>query len=538
MSFNLEFPTPTAELHRLDLNPGEVLFVLGANGTGKSSLMFHFNVQNYGHTRRITAHRQTWMQSDALDMTPSAKLQTERHIHSSDHNAQSRYRDDYAAQRASMTIYELIDAENVRARAIAAAYDAGDKARLEQAAGTHAPVAVINELLQQSNIPITIAIEANERVVARKQSGPAYSAAQLSDGERNALLIAGSVLTAPEGTLLAIDEPERHLHRSIISPLLCQLFDRRPDCSFVISTHDHNLPLAYPEARTLLVRSCAFDGPNVRFWEADEWPAASPIDENLKRDLLGARRKILFIEGTDGSLDKSLYSVLFPMVSVIPKGNCHEVEEAVVGARSAEALHWLDVFGIIDSDGLASTQIAAKRARGVYAVPYYSVEAMYFHPQVIEWIASRVVSTHGGDAQQLTQDAIANGVAAIRDHTERLSRKAAIKAVRRSIMEHIPCDDSLLDGGGDSIVIENRSREIHAACRHTLESAVAEGDWETILVTCPVRESSALEEISKTLLFGKREHYERSVRHLLSEEKGARNCMCELFGDLAARILA
>lgn len=511
--------------------------MLGANGTGKSSLMFHFNVQNSRRTRRISAHRQTWMQSDALDMTPSTKVQTEQNIRNVDQDTQSRYRDQYASKRASMTIYELIDAENVRARAMAAAYDAGDNARLEKEAKTEAPVAVINELLKQSNMPITIAVRANERVMASKNSGPEYSAAELSDGERNALLIAGNVLTAPQKTLLVIDEPERHLHRSIISPLLCQLFERRPDCSFVISTHDHNLPLAYPGARTLLLRSCTFNGPNLQSWEADELPAGSPIDDNLKRDLLGARRKILFVEGTDRSLDKSLYSIVFPMVSVIPKGNCQEVEEAVAGARAAEKLHWLRAFGIIDSDGLESTHIAAKRERGVYAVPYYSVEAVYFHPQVVHWVASRVVAVHSGDAEQLAHDAVIAGVAAIRDHTERLSRKAAKKIIRRSVMEQIPSDDNLLDGGGP-IVIANESEKMHAPCRQRLESAVQCGDWVTILTTCPIRESSALEDISKKLLFGRRQDYERSVRHLLSEDEDARKWVRNLFGDLAAQILA
>ena len=340
------------------------------------------------------------------------------------------------------------------------------------------PVTVINELLQQSNIPITITIQANERVMASRNAGPQYSAAQLSDGERNALLIAGSVLTAPAGMLLIIDEPERHLHRSIIAPLLGQLFARRPDCSFVISTHDHNLPLTHPTAGTLLLRSCTFNGPKVQSWDADELPAGSPIDDNLRRDLLGARRSILFVEGTERSLDKSLYSIVFPMVSVIPKGSCHEVEEAVVGARSSEALHWLRAVGIVDSDGLEGADIAAKRGHEIYAVPFYSVEALYFHPQVIRWVASRVVSIHGGDAGQLAQHAIAAGVAAIRGHTERLSRKAAKKVIRRSVIEQIPGDDNLLRVRGP-IVIVNEPEEVHARYMRQLESAVEQGDWET-----------------------------------------------------------
>ena len=74
--------------------------------------------------------------------------------------------------------------------------------------------------MRLSNIPIEIAVEEGQKVVARKNGGAPYSIAELSDGERNAFLIAADVLTAKPGTLLLIDEPERHLHRSIISPLL------------------------------------------------------------------------------------------------------------------------------------------------------------------------------------------------------------------------------------------------------------------------------------------------------------------------------
>ena len=189
--------------------------------------LFHFPQRCGGNARKISAHRQTWMNTDALDMTPTSKLQIERSIRNRDRQMESRYRDEYAAQRASMTIYELIDAENGRARGIAALVDAGDMEGAAKAAKKEAPITIINELLLQSNIPVTISIQENERVTARKNGGPEYSAAELSDGERNALLIAGNVLTVPAGTLLLIDEPERHLHRSIISPLLNQLFERR-----------------------------------------------------------------------------------------------------------------------------------------------------------------------------------------------------------------------------------------------------------------------------------------------------------------------
>lgn len=534
MAFNLNFPAQDNEISLLQLEPGQMLFVLGANGTGKSSLMHRFAQQNGGHCRKIAAHRQTWMNTDALDMTPASKLRVEHTIRMEDQSVESRYRDQHAQQRASMTIYELIDAENVRARSIAAAFDAGDIDEAKEAAKVEAPITVINELLRQSNIPVTINIRQNERVMASKNGGAEYSAAQLSDGERNALLIAGNVLTAPPDTLLIIDEPERHLHRSIISPLLSQLFERRPDCGFVISTHDHDLPLEVTGSRTLLLRSCNFDGQDVRGWEADELPTDTPIDDVLKRDLLGGRRKILFVEGTESSLDKPLYSLIFPMVSVIPKGSCRDVEHSVVGSRAGEGFHWLRAFGIADGDGYAPDKIEAKRQNGVYALPFYSVEAIYFHPRIVEWIAGRHADVIGEDAAALTQDAITAAVQAVADQTERLSRKATKKAVRKHIEEQIPNDEALL--AGQEITVVNDGAAIHAARKAELDAAVLAKDWEAILTRCPIRESPALGNISFALGFQNIKDYEKAVRHLLATDQDALDFVRGLFLDLSNQL--
>jgi len=530
MPFNLSFPSPNSDVANIQLNAGELIFVLGANGTGKSSLMHRFARQNQNHVRKISAHRQTWMNTDALDMTPASKLQTEEQIKNEDRRQQSRYKDSYAAQRASMTVYELINAENVRARSIAAAVDADDIEGVNEAKKVEAPITVINELLRQSNIPIRISVRANERVMASKDGGPEYSAAELSDGERNALMIAGNVLTAPPGTLLLIDEPERHLHRSITAPLLSLLFERRSDCGFAVSTHDHDLPLEVAGARTLLIRACNFQGQNAENWEADELPADASIDDILKRDLLGARRKVLFVEGTESSLDKPLYSLIFPMVSVIPKGSCREVESAVAGSRAGEDFHWLRAFGIADGDGYDQHQIEAKRQRGVYALPFYSVEAVYFHPEIIRRIAARQAEVLGGDADEVAENAIVRGVEGITAHTERLSKNVAKKAARKLIMDQIPNDDDLLDG--QEVTVTNSGPNIHATRKAELDTAVEAKDWMTILTRCSVRECEARENIIVTLGFRQIADYEKAVRHLLTVDDDALAFVRSLFGRL------
>lgn len=532
--FDISFPVTNGDAPISRLEVGEALFVLGPNGSGKSSLMLRIATNNRGNSRRISAHRQTWMNTDALDMTPAAKLQTEKSIRSTDHKHQSRYRDDYAAQRASITIYDLIDAENVRARGIAALVDADDLEAAAEAAKKEAPISVINELLLQSNIPITVSIRKNERLMASKNGGAEYSAAELSDGERNAVLIAGTVLTAPSGTLLIIDEPERHLHRSIISPLLGQLFARRSDCGFVISTHDHDLPASMPGSRVLLLRSCQFSGRNVTNWEADELPTDAPIDDQLRRDLLGARRNIVFVEGTESSLDKPLYNLLFPMASVIAKGSRRDVERAVAGVRAGEPLHWLRAFGIVDGDGSDARASRSGIPTGVYSLPFYAVEGVYYHPRIIEMIAQRQSAVTGEAGSDLIRRALSAGVAAIGGDTERLARNASKKLVREQVYRAIPNDDDLLRG--EPLTVQNNANVVLAERKRELDDAVADGDWEALVAKCPVRESRALADISSSLGFRTRWEYERAVRHLLVGDDEAMGFVRGLFGDLVDRL--
>jgi hypothetical protein len=84
-----------------------------------------------------------------------------------------------------------------------------------------------------------------------------------------------------------------------------------------------------------------YDGEAAASWDVDLLPADTEIDETLKLDVLGARKKILFVEGTHQSLDGPLYALLFPDVSIIAKASCRDVELAVVGIRGAGNLHWV-----------------------------------------------------------------------------------------------------------------------------------------------------------------------------------------------------
>lgn len=536
MPFNLCVPKAGGESIDFILETGQILYVLGANGTGKSSLLQRHYSEHRANGRRISAHRQTWFASGAMMLSAHDKKNTENNILNADAQPQSRWMDNYSAARASVAIYDLVDAQNVRARAITDAVDDRDTELALELAKADAPVKVINELLALSNIPVVISIHESEQVMASRQGGPKYAVSELSDGERNALLIAANVLTCKPGTILFIDEPERHLHRSIISPLLTLLFSRRLDCAFVISTHDLLLPLDNPESRTLLVRGCTYENSNVVNWDADLLDPGSEIDDELKLAILGSRRKILFVEGSDASLDKSLYSILFPGVSVIPRSSCRDVEHAVISIRESGDLHWLRVFGIVDNDRRPPEAIAALLRAGVYALPVFSVESLYYHPMILRRLARRQHELTGADADVSLRNAITAALQAVEPNVRRLSERVIEASVRQELMSRLPRRADIAHAQIVNVTVDVPAILAEEISR--LSQACAEEDLGLITARYPIRETPALREIAVRLGFQGRSQYEAAVRKLLMDDDDAITEIRSLFGQLISDIAA
>ena len=396
-----------------------------------------------------------------------------------------------------------------------------------------APIAVVNELLRLSNIPIAISVEKRQKIVATRSGTPPYSVAELSDGERNAFLIAADVLTAEPGTLLLIDEPERHLHRAITSPLLSLLFEHRNDCAFIISTHDVTLPADNLKSTTLLVRSCQYDASQPKSWKCDFLPPETRIDDELKRDIIGARQKIVFVEGAATSLDAPLYSLLFPQVSVIPKSSYRDVESAVRSLRSVEETHWVQVWGIVDNDRRSAADVERLRADGVHALEYFAVESIYFHPDMIMRVASRQAHVTGDDRDKLCKEAVAGAIEEALKSREHLVSKAVEKTVRREILTRLPSREAIQNEPEFKLRID--VAELRAAEARDFDAMVASGRLDGLLQRYPLRESGALARAARELGLSKAK-YEAAVRKLLQEELDALEWCRGLFGELLSEI--
>ncbi|MEZ5885317.1 MAG: AAA family ATPase [Paracoccaceae bacterium] len=536
MTFRLAVPRRVGEPLSLSLEPGQVIFILGANGAGKSSILQRFSSENFATSHRISAHRQTWFQSNTQNLSPHQKRNTEQNIKNEDNNTNSRWTDPYAQQRASIAMYDLIDAENVRARLIASAVDSGDLDLAKDISKKDSPLKIINELFRLSNIPIEISIIENEQVMASRNGGSTYSVAELSDGERNALLIAANVLTTKPGHLLLIDEPERHLHRSIISPLLTLLFAKRNDCAFVVSTHDPMLPLDNAEARTLLLRSCEYSGNHAISWDADLIEPQSDFDEIVLRDILGNRRKLLFVEGTNRSLDKPLYSLLFPNMSVIAKETCRDVETCVSSIRTAQNLHWLAAYGVVDSDQRPAGNIEELRIKGIHALTVYSVESIYYCSFIISHVARRQQSVIGGDADIAIKVATESAIDAVGPCIRRLCERVIEWRVRQEIFSKLPKRSDF-----SSALPIHVNIDIPAIIDQEIEKLTEycnSMNLDRITSSYPVRETPALDRIAQRLGFQGKAQYENAVRKLLMDDDAVLARIRSMFGSLIEEISA
>lgn len=277
----------------MPLELGSPLFIVGPNGSGKSALIQHA-VSSLGsaNVRRISAHRQTWFESSSIDLTPQSRRQFEQNLIGQEPSPEYRYREWNPNFKLASALFDLYAKQSSLARRIMDEAYAKNHAAIDEITECELPIFdQINNLLSLGGFSVTVENKEDEEILARHRDiAEPYGIDRMFDGERSAVILAANVLTVSPGTILLIDEPERHLHRSIIEPFLTALFEQRKDCPFVISTHEPALPMSNPNSDVLVVRSCQWNGTTATAWDVSLLEKDTGLPEDVKRAILGARR--------------------------------------------------------------------------------------------------------------------------------------------------------------------------------------------------------------------------------------------------------
>lgn len=405
MTISISIPTGSSE-KIIVIGLGTSAYFVGANGGGKTRLAVSIEEQLGEKCHRISAHR-------ALNLNPAvAKIGEDSALHGLRYGYTSKILNS-APQYLALRLNNRW--EQKAATKLLNDYDFLIQALFAEqsntALGTH------KNFRAQNGIPAKqtkfewleeiwdrllphrkLNISGDNITVKTTDSTSDYSAADMSDGERSVFYLIGQTLMAVQGSLLIFDEPELHIHRSIVAALWDELEAARPDCGMVIISHDLEF-IASRKGQKFILRAYH---PNTG-WEIDDIPEDAGFSEEIATLILGSRKPILFVEGGNCSLDKAVFRACYPDWTVIPRGSCEEVLHAVVTMRANEMLTRVHCVGLIDADGYSEEEIQIFQTKGVEILPVSEIENLFLLPEVVEAIAKSDGYSQGDVRQKVTQ---------------------------------------------------------------------------------------------------------------------------------------
>lgn len=531
----------------LSVNQGDQVFIVGPNGSGKSALMQHLFLNAYTpKIKRITAHRRTSLTSGTIDFTPAARKQFYTNYLEYNRQDRSRYLDRYASEEQSAILFDLDNKYNTINEDIA---NEVRKRDMEEAVGVDlkspSPFDQINKLLDHGRLNVNLQRTKDRSIIANHSQGQSFEITKMSDGERSAMIIAAHVIPAEPETVFLIDEPEKHLHRSISQPFLSALFDLRKDCAFIISTHEIDLTIANSEARVLMLRSCQWSGDTCEAWDAEviepnsQLPEKLRLTEETKRAILGSRKRILFVEGDSNSLDKQLYEVLFPNLDVIPKGKCENVINAGLGLRKSQEVHDVEAFGLIDGDNRMQKEVDTLSESDIFALGVYSVEALYYYSEVITAVAHHQVEFWGeGNPNELVRLVNQKVIEVLKNPkkdpqlAERMAARRCERQVHDLFWSHVPNWKSIMDNSTQPICVPIDPHLYPKELEH-FNTLVDKGDIDSLIARYPLRDSQVFETIVQTLGCESQKYYERTVVKLVQDDEKVAKCIKKRIGQFS-----
>jgi ABC-type lipoprotein export system ATPase subunit len=347
------------------------MFIVGANGTGKTRLGSRLEQIN-SSTKRISAQRYLQLNEVVQKQDYETAESQLRNVYK---NASPiKPQNDYQQVLVSLFAQESRrDAEYVKS----------SRTSQEKQA---IPLSVKESVIEVWNFifPYRALKLESDRVRAINEESE-FSGTEMSDGEKVGLYLISQILLADKGCILIIDEPELHLHKSLMVRLWNKLEEQRSDCIFVYITHDLDFAVSKPSSKIIWTQNY-----KNNHWKWKELDSNEVVPENLYLEILGSRRPILFVEGEKGSLDFQIYQTYYDNFTVVPRGSCEKVIESVKGLKDNIDLHDKKVFGLIDKDFRPEEQIATLKDNNVFCLNLNKVENLFLLPEIIKMVCDHL----------------------------------------------------------------------------------------------------------------------------------------------------
>lgn len=212
-----------------------------------------------------------------------------------------------------------------------------------------------------------------------------YNSSEMSDGERAIFYFIGETLCAKENSLIIIDEPENHLHKSILTRLWDAIEASRTDCVFLYITHNLDFAGSRINSQIIWVKE---------FLTGDQWKYNLLEDVNtfdsLKLEIMGSRQKVLLIEGTPSkSIDRKLYSKVYYEYNILSMESCNTVIQTTKAYNQTHDLHYVEVKGIVDRDRRSDEEILRLKEKNIFVPDVSEIENLFLLTDVIKIVAEK-----------------------------------------------------------------------------------------------------------------------------------------------------
>ena len=126
-------------------------------------------------------------------------------------------------------------------------------------------------------------------------------------------------------------------------------------------------------------------------WDYEILNSPNELPEDVYLDLLGSRKPILFIEGTDNrSIDVRIYTLLYPEYTVKPLGGCSKVIETTRTFNDLKSFHHIESHGIVDRDRRTNREVETLRQRNIAVPDVAEIENLLLIEPVIRIVSRRM----------------------------------------------------------------------------------------------------------------------------------------------------
>lgn len=226
-------------------------------------------------------------------------------------------------------------------------------------------------------------IDTKNTVVKVEKNGSKYSINGLSDGERCILFYIGNVLLAPENSYIIVDEPETFLNAAVYNELWDLLISERPDCQFIFASHNMDFVQSRTNATYIWCKN--FEAPYDLDYQVLEESQEIPLP--LLTEVSGAKKPILFCEGTKNSLDYQIYSKLFSEFCFVKPVQGHkQVIQYTKAYNKLEETYGNKAYGIIDYDWMDEARIESYKKKNIFVLPFNEIEMLLVDEEMVNYV--------------------------------------------------------------------------------------------------------------------------------------------------------